>query len=116
MLLTINILVLVLVCKRSYLRYFEEKECRNPCDKLHLVNVTCHKGCETAVSFERKLSDYFFVKVIFHQESASSLNKNLIVIVMGTLRDNVRNIPLMKLTYADDFALRRESLKGHSKV
>ena len=82
----------------------------------YLVNVTWHKGCETAVSFERKLSDYFFVKVIFHQESASSLNKNLIVIVMGTLRDNVRNIPLMKLTYADDFALRRESLKGHSKV
>ena len=70
--------------------------------------MSLHKGCKIAVLVDGELSSSFSVKVGAHQGSA--LSPLLFVMVMDVLRKDVRDGSLMELLYAQDLALRGESL------
>lgn len=63
--------------------------------------MSLYKGCKTAVSVERELSDSFSLKIGFHQVSA--LSPFLFAIVTGVLIKDVRDGSLMALLYADRY-------------
>ena len=70
--------------------------------------VSLYKGCKTAVSVDGELSSSFSVKVSIHQRSA--LSPLLFIMVIYVLTENVRDVSLMELMYADDLNLCEESL------
>ena len=76
----------------------------------YLVNgvMSLYEGCKTAVLVYGELSSSFSLKVGLHQRSASS--PLLFIMVMDGLTEDVRDVSLMELLYADDLVLCGESL------
>ena len=78
----------------------------------YLVNgvVSHYKCCKTAVSIDGELASSFSVKVGVHQ--GSTLSPLLFVMVMDVFTEDVRDVSLMELLYADDLVLCGELLNG----
>ena len=76
----------------------------------YLVNeiMSLYEGCKTAVFVYGELSSSFSLKVGLHQRSA--LSPLLFIMVMDGLTEDVRDVSLMELLYADDLVLCGESL------
>ena len=70
--------------------------------------MSLYEGCKTAVLVYGELSSSFSLKVGLHQRSA--LSPLLFIMVMDGLTEDVRDVSLMELLYADDLVLCGESL------